>query len=350
MEFAESAPIINIVNKLFADAVNSNASDIHIEPYFDYSSIRYRIDGKLNDILTPPKGIHSALISRIKIMSKLDITESRLPQDGKISLKISNKNYDVRVSTLPNAYGVRAVLRILNKNDNFLSIEQIGMNLNDLSTFKKLIKRPNGLILVTGPTGSGKTTTLYSAINELNNNSNNILTVEDPVEYDLPGIGQTQINTKIDMTFANALRSMLRQDPDIIMIGEIRDNETAKIAIQAALTGHLVFATLHTNNAISSINRLLDMQVEPYLLASTLLTVISQRLIRKICGNCKNDEPALSSCENCKKTGFKGRTAVYELLKINPELKELIHNKSDEKKIYKAAIENDFKKMCRQCQ
>ena len=234
MEFAESAPIINIVNKLFSDAVNSNASDIHIEPYFDYSSIRYRIDGKLNDILSPPKGIHSALISRIKIMSKLDITESRLPQDGKISLKISNKNYDVRVSTLPNAYGERAVLRILNKNDNFLSIEQIGMNLNDLSTFKKLIKRPNGLILVTGPTGSGKTTTLYSAINELNNNSNNILTVEDPVEYDLPGIGQTQINTKIDMTFANALRSMLRQDPDIIMIGEIRDNETAQIAIQAA--------------------------------------------------------------------------------------------------------------------
>ena len=345
MEFAESAPIINIVNKLFSDAVNSNASDIHIEPYFDYSSIRYRIDGKLKDILSPPKGIHSALISRIKIMSKLDITESRLPQDGKISLKISNKNYDVRVSTLPNAYGERAVLRILNKNDNFLSIEQIGMNLNDLSTFKKLIKRPNGLILVTGPTGSGKTTTLYSAINELNNTSNNILTVEDPVEYDLPGIGQTQINTKIDMTFANALRSMLRQDPDIIMIGEIRDNETAQIAIQAALTGHLVFATLHTNNAISSINRLLDMKVEPYLLASTLLTVISQRLIRKICGNCKNDEPALSSCENCKKTGFKGRTAVYELLKINPELKELIHNKSDEKKIYKAAIENDFKKM-----
>ena len=227
-------------------------------------------------------------------MSKLDITESRLPQDGKISLKISNKNYDVRVSTLPNAYGERAVLRILNKNDNFLSIEQIGMNLNDLSTFKKLIQRPNGLILVTGPTGSGKTTTLYSAINELNNNSNNILTVEDPVEYDLPGIGQTQINTKIDMTFANALRSMLRQDPDIIMIGEIRDNETAQIAIQAALTGHLVFATLHTNNAISSINRLLDMKVEPYLLASTLLTVISQRLIRKICGNCKNEEPALS--------------------------------------------------------
>ena len=282
LEAADDAPIIRMLNALLTQAANDGASDIHIEPYERSSAVRFRVDGTLREVVQPNKALHAALISRLKIMAELDIAEKRLPQDGRISLRIGGKAIDVRVSTLPSAHGERAVLRLLDKTDAKFSLQSLGMSGDVLTGFESLIRQPHGIVLVTGPTGSGKSTTLYSALSRMDTSTANVLTVEDPVEYELPGIGQTQVNPKIDLTFAKALRAILRQDPDVIMIGEIRDHETAQIAIQASLTGHFVLATLHTNDAPSAVTRLTDMGIEPFLLSSSLLGVLAQRLVRKI--------------------------------------------------------------------
>src|SRR6187399_1319917 len=287
LEAANDAPIIRMLNALLTQAAKDGASDIHIEPYERASAVRFRVDGTLREVVQPNKALHAALISRLKIMAELDIAERRLPQDGRISLRIGGRAVDVRVSTLPSAHGERAVLRLLDKNESRLTLEAVGMKGDTLERFEKLIEQPHGIILVTGPTGSGKSTTLYAALSRLDASRSNIMTVEDPIEYELPGVGQTQVNAKIELSFAKALRAILRQDPDVIMIGEIRDYETAQIAIQASLTGHLVLATLHTNDAASAVNRLIDMGVEPFLLSSSLLGVLAQRLVRKLCVHCK---------------------------------------------------------------
>jgi general secretion pathway protein E len=306
---AGDAPIIRMLNALLTQAARDGASDIHIEPYERTSSVRFRIDGTLREVVQPNRALHAALISRLKIMADLDISEKRLPQDGRISLRIGTRAVDVRVSTLPSAHGERAVLRLLDKSESKLTLESVGMQGDTLDRFEKLISQPHGIILVTGPTGSGKTTTLYAALARLDASRSNIMTVEDPIEYELPGVGQTQINAKIELTFAKALRAILRQDPDVIMIGEIRDFETAQIAIQASLTGHLVLATLHTNDSVSAVTRLTDMGVEPFLLSSSLLGVLAQRLVRKVCTVC-----AGAGCEVCGQTGYQGRTGIFELL------------------------------------
>jgi general secretion pathway protein E len=279
----DDAPVIRMINALLTQALREGASDIHIEPFEQISVVRFRIDGSLRDVVRPKKAIHASLISRIKIMAQLDIAEKRLPQDGRITLRVGGKPIDVRVSTLPTGHGERAVLRLLDKQAGQLDLKHLGMSPEVLKQFDKLIAQPHGIVLVTGPTGSGKTTTLYAALSQLNHTHTNILTVEDPVEYELSGIGQTQVNPRIDMTFAKALRAILRQDPDIIMIGEIRDLETAQIAVQASLTGHLVLATLHTNDSAAAVTRLLDMGIEPFLLSSSLLGIVAQRLVRKLC-------------------------------------------------------------------
>ena len=281
LESADDAPIIRMLNALLTQAARDGASDIHIEPYERLSSVRFRVDGALREVVRPNRALHAALISRLKIMADLDIAEKRLPQDGRISLRLGTRAIDVRVSTIPSAHGERAVLRLLDKSESKLSLEAVGMQGAVLQKFERLIAQPHGIILVTGPTGSGKTTTLYASLARLDASRNNIMTVEDPIEYDLPGVGQTQVNPRIELTFARALRAILRQDPDIVMIGEIRDIETAQIAIQASLTGHLVLATLHTNDAASAVTRLIDMGVEPFLLSSSLLGVLAQRLVRK---------------------------------------------------------------------
>ncbi|HCW20898.1 MAG TPA: type II secretion system protein GspE, partial [Achromobacter sp.] len=283
LEAQDDAPVIRMINALFAQAARDGASDIHIEPFETHSVVRYRVDGTLRDVVSPRKALHAALISRIKIMAHLDIAEKRLPQDGRIALRVGGRPIDVRVSTLPTGHGERAVLRLLDKEAGRLQLERLGMCPEVLAQLDRLIRQPHGIVLVTGPTGSGKTTTLYAALSRLDAATSNILTVEDPIEYDLNGISQTQVNAKIDMSFALALRAILRQDPDVIMIGEIRDLETAQIAVQASLTGHLVLATLHTNDAVSAVTRLTDMGVEPFLLASSLLGVLAQRLVRKLC-------------------------------------------------------------------
>ncbi|HEX6241057.1 MAG TPA: ATPase, T2SS/T4P/T4SS family, partial [Polyangiales bacterium] len=303
LESAGDAPIIRMLNALLTQAARDGASDIHIEPYERTSSVRFRIDGTLREVVQPNRALHAALISRLKIMADLDIAEKRLPQDGRISLRIGTRAVDVRVSTLPSAHGERAVLRLLDKNESRLTLEAVGMKGDTLERFEKLIEQPHGIILVTGPTGSGKSTTLYAALQRMDASRNNIMTVEDPVEYELAGVGQTQVNAKIELTFAKALRAILRQDPDVIMIGEIRDFETAQIAIQAPLTGHLVLATLHTNDSVSAVTRLTDMGVEPFLLSSSLLGVLAQRLVRKLCSVCGG-----SGCDTCGATGYQGRT------------------------------------------
>src|SRR5438270_8365595 len=287
LESQDDAPVIRLINGLFTQALRDGASDIHVEPFETRSVVRLRIDGTLRDLLEPARALHAALVSRIKIMAQLDIAEKRLPQDGRIALRIGGKPIDVRVSTLPTGHGERAVLRLLDKEAGRLDLGHLGMSERMLPQFDKLINQPHGIVLVTGPTGSGKTTTLYAALSRLNSTTTNIMTVEDPIEYDLNGIGQTQVNARIDMTFGKALRAILRQDPDVIMIGEIRDLETAQIAVQASLTGHLVLATLHTNDAASAVTRLADMGVEPYLLASSLLGVLAQRLVRTLCPVCR---------------------------------------------------------------
>ena len=325
LESAGDAPIIRMLNALLTQAVRDGASDIHIEPYERHSSVRFRVDGSLREVVQPNRALHAALISRLKIMADLDIAEKRLPQDGRISLRLGTRAIDVRVSTLPNAHGERAVLRLLDKSESKLSLESVGMEGDVLSRFTHLISQPHGIILVTGPTGSGKTTTLYAALARLDAAHSNIMTVEDPIEYELPGVGQTQVNARIELTFAKALRAILRQDPDVIMIGEIRDFETAQIAIQASLTGHLVLATLHTNDAASAVTRLTDMGVEPFLLASSLLGALAQRLVRKLCGSCHG-----TGCEACGQTGYQGRTGVFELLTVDDAIRALIHRQAGE--------------------
>ena len=333
LETSDDAPIIRMLNALLTQAARDGASDIHIEPYERHSSVRFRVDGSLRDVVQPNRALHAALISRLKIMAELDIAEKRLPQDGRISLRIGTRAVDVRVSTLPSAHGERAVLRLLDKSGAKLSLESVGMQGDVLSRFEHLVAQPHGIILVTGPTGSGKTTTLYAALERLDTRGQNIMTVEDPIEYELAGVGQTQVNAKIELTFAKALRAILRQDPDIIMIGEIRDFETAQIAIQASLTGHLVLATLHTNDAASAVTRLTDMGIEPFLLSSSLLGVLAQRLVRKVCTECKG-----SGCQHCGQTGYQGRTGVFELLVTNDAIRAQIHVQAGEAEIRAAAL------------
>ncbi len=337
LESADDAPVIRMINALLTQALREGASDIHIEPFEQTSVVRFRIDGSLRDIIKPKKAIHASLISRIKIMAQLDIAEKRLPQDGRIALRIGGKPVDVRVSTLPTGHGERAVLRLLDKEAGRLDLQHLGMSETMLYQFDQLIKQPHGIVLVTGPTGSGKTTTLYAALSRLNASTTNILTVEDPIEYDLAGVGQTQVNARIDMSFAKALRAILRQDPDVIMIGEIRDLETAQIAVQASLTGHLVLATLHTNDATSAVTRLLDMGIEPFLLSSSLLGVIAQRLVRKLCTHCKyptQDQDGTywqaAGCDKCGSTAYHGRVGIYELLLATDPIRTLIHNRAFE--------------------
>jgi len=362
LNIANKAPVIKLVNKIFFQAVHSRASDIHIEPYENEARIRFRVDGVLHDILTLPKQQIAALVSRLKIMANLNIAERRLPQDGQSRIKIGENYVDIRVSVIPTSGGERVVLRLLDKGSGELGLNEIGFCPEVLNHFRKLIRLAHGIILLTGPTGSGKTTTLYAAMSELNSEEKNILTVEDPIEYQLPGVGQMQIKPKINLTFANCLRHILRQDPDVIMIGEIRDPETAEIAIQASLTGHLVLSTLHTNDAASAVTRLIDMGIEPYLISSSVVAVMAQRLLRVICPECKRpytpDEQVISlwpeeerlskmkelfykglGCENCLDTGYLGRTGIFELLVIDDDIKELINKRSGSHIIKEAAIE-----------
>jgi len=350
LESSNDAPIIRMLNALLTQAAKDGASDIHIEPYERSSAVRFRVDGTLREVVQPNKALHAALISRLKIMAELDISEKRMPQDGRISLRIGGRAVDVRVSTLPSAHGERAVLRILDKGDaNKFTLESLGMSGDSLDRFKRLLRQPHGIVLVTGPTGSGKTTTLYAGLSTVDASTTNVLTVEDPVEYELHGIGQTQVNAKIDLTFAKALRAILRQDPDVIMIGEIRDFETAQIAVQASLTGHLVLATLHTNDAPSAVTRLTDMGIEPFLLSSSLLGVLGQRLVRKLCVHCKRQDDQGKwhpvGCPECGMSGYKGRTGVYELMVADDEIRSLIHAQAAESKLFEIAQLNGMKTM-----
>jgi general secretion pathway protein E len=342
LETEDDAPIIRMINALLTQAARDGASDIHIEPFETYSLVRFRVDGTLRDIVRPKRALHAALVSRIKIMAELDIAEKRLPQDGRITLRVGGKAVDVRVSTLPTGHGERVVLRLLEKDLSRLNLEALGMSEGTRDSFDKLIHQPHGILLVTGPTGSGKTTTLYGAIRRLDHSTTNIMTVEDPIEYDLEGIGQTQVNAKIDMSFARALRSILRQDPDVVMVGEIRDLETAQIAVQASLTGHLVLATLHTNDAAGAVTRLIDMGIEPFLLSSSLLGVLGQRLVRKLCPHCKKPKSGVKGhvpvgCDKCGHTGYIGRTGIYELLKVDDEMRLLVHNGANDADLRRVA-------------
>jgi len=348
LESDDDAPIIRLINALLAQALREGASDIHLEAYESRSVLRYRVDGMLRDVMTPQRALHAALVSRIKVMASLDIAEKRLPQDGRITLRIAGRPVDVRVSTLPTGHGERVVLRLLDKQHGRLELEALGMNPATLRGLDSLIRAPHGIILVTGPTGSGKTTTLYAALSRLDASRLNIMTVEDPIEYDLDQISQTHVNPRIELTFARALRAILRQDPDVVMIGEIRDLETAQIAVQASLTGHLVLATLHTNDALGAVTRLADMGVEPYLLATSLIGVLGQRLVRRLCPVCKRpaaldsaERAALAGyeisqvmhavgCLECNHTGYRGRTGVYELFSLNDAARRLIHEGASE--------------------
>jgi general secretion pathway protein E len=340
LEASDDAPIIRMLNALLTQAARDGASDIHIEPYERHSSVRFRVDGSLREVVQPNRALHAALISRLKIMAELDISEKRLPQDGRISLRIGTRAVDVRVSTLPNVHGERAVLRLLDKSENKLTLASVGMEGKTLADLQALIGQPHGIILVTGPTGSGKTTTLYAALNHLDSARQNIMTVEDPIEYELAGVGQTQVNAKIDLTFAKALRAILRQDPDVIMIGEIRDFETAQIAVQASLTGHLVLATLHTNDSVSAVTRLTDMGIEPFLLSSSLLGVLAQRLVRKVCLTCRG-----KGCASCGDTGYQGRTGIFELMVNNEPLQAMIHARRSEADIREQALQQGMRLM-----
>ena len=341
LEAGSDAPIIRMLNALLTQAAKDGASDIHIEPYERSSAVRFRVDGTLREVVQPNRALHAALISRLKIMAELDIAEKRLPQDGRISLRIGGRAVDVRVSTLPSSHGERAVLRLLDKGESKFTLEGLGMSGDVLHKFDRLVQQPHGIVLVTGPTGSGKTTTLYASLGRIDTSTTNVLTVEDPVEYELAGIGQTQVNPKIDLTFAKALRAILRQDPDVIMIGEIRDYETAQIAIQASLTGHLVLATLHTNDAPSAVTRLTDMGVEPFLLSSSLLGVLAQRLVRVLCPHCKRPDDRGRyhpvGCAECGMAGYKGRTGVYELMTADDKVRALIHGRAAESQLFVAA-------------
>ena len=334
LESADDAPLIRMLNALLTQAVRDGASDIHIEPYERHSVVRFRVDGDLREIVQPNRALHSALISRLKIMAELDIAEKRIPQDGRISLRLGQRAVDVRVSTLPNAHGERAVLRLLDKSAAHFSLDALGMQGRVRQDFEALVRKPHGIVLVTGPTGSGKTTTLYAALQRLDAKRTNIMTVEDPIEYELPGIAQTQVQAKIELSFAKALRAILRQDPDVVMIGEIRDTETAQIAVQASLTGHLVLATLHTNDATSAVTRLVDMGIEPFLVSSALVGVLGQRLVRKLCTHCQG-----AGCEHCGQGGYAGRTGVFELMLASERIKAMIHQEASEADIRAQAIQ-----------
>ncbi len=345
LETDDDAPIIRMINLIFMQALRDGASDIHIERFEERSAVRFRVDGVLKDVFEPPRALHAALASRIKVMAEMDIAEKRLPQDGRIALKLGGRPIDVRVSTLPTGHGERVVLRLLAKDAERMQLERLGMSREVLDQVERLIREPHGILLVTGPTGSGKTTTLYAAISGLDQTQLNIMTVEDPIEYDLDGIGQTQVNAKVDMSFARALRAILRQDPDVILVGEIRDLETAQIAVQASLTGHLVLATLHTNDAVSAVTRMTDMGVEPFLLGSSLVGVLAQRLVRRLCPECKEAyAPSVAEwsvlglaeppgqvyravgCPACNHTGYRGRTGLYELLLVDESVRRLVHD------------------------
>jgi len=361
LDETSDAPIIRLVNLMLSQAVKARASDIHIEPYQNQLKIRYRIDGILYDKLTPPKHIQSTLVSRVKIMAKLNIAEKRLPQDGRFDIRIADKNVDIRVSTIPTSFGERVVLRLLDKSSVLLKLSDLGMLEDKLQAFDKLIRTPHGIILVTGPTGSGKTTTLYAALSTINSAEINIITVEDPVEYQMDGIAQIQVNPKIDLTFAKGLRSIVRQDPDVILVGEIRDLETAEIAIQSALTGHLVFSTLHTNDSASAVTRLIDMGIEQFLVTSSVIAILAQRLVRVICDECKEaytpDNESLQSigisserldgkqmyrgkgCPACLHTGYKGRKGIFEFMLLDDAIKNVILKTSDANAIKRTAVE-----------
>lgn len=336
LELDDQAPVIRLINGLLAQALRDGASDIHLEAFESKSTVRFRRDGLLHDVLAPPRALHAALVSRIKIMAELDIAEKRLPQDGRIALKVAGRTADVRVSTLPTGHGERVVLRLLDKDAARLDLAALGMPADIVGAFDACIRQPHGLVLVTGPTGSGKTTTLYAALRRLDTARLNIMTVEDPVEYDLEGIGQTQVNSRIDMTFARALRAILRQDPDVVMVGEIRDRETADTAVQASLTGHLVLATLHTNDSASAVTRLVDMGVPPFLIASSLLAVLAQRLVRCLCPACAPDTPMRdpiftpTGCDTCHRTGYQGRAGIYELMTLDAAARALVHEGASE--------------------
>ncbi|GAA4358926.1 type II secretion system ATPase GspE [Kangiella marina] len=357
LEAEDDAPIIKLINALLTEAIKENASDIHIETFEKTLSVRFRVDGVLREVLQPSRKLAPLLVSRIKVMGKLDIAEKRIPQDGRIALRIANRAVDVRVSTMPSSHGERVVLRLLDKEAGRLDFKHLGMQPDVMAMMDDLLHKPHGIILVTGPTGSGKTTTLYAGLSLLNNTTRNILTVEDPIEYLIDGIGQTQVNPKVDMTFARGLRAILRQDPDVVMIGEIRDLETAQIAVQASLTGHLVLSTLHTNTAIGAVTRMQDMGVEPFLLSSSILGVLAQRLVRKLCSECKS--PAVANekecelmgfdpqepptiyhpvgCDSCNQQGFRGRQGIYELVLIDEQMRTMIHNNNSEQEMERHA-------------
>ena len=359
LESEDDAPIIRLINALLTEAVKENASDIHIEPFENRLVVRFRCDGVLREVLEPQRVLAPLLVSRIKVMARLDIAEKRLPQDGRISLRVAGRAVDIRVSTLPSGNGERVVLRLLDKQAGRLDLEHLGMAKHDRDVMDDLISRPHGIILVTGPTGSGKTTTLYAALGRLNNKSRNIMTVEDPIEYYLDGIGQTQVNTKVNLSFARGLRAILRQDPDVVMVGEIRDLETAEIAVQSSLTGHLVFSTLHTNSAVGAVTRLRDMGVEPFLLSSSMIGVLAQRLVRVLCDDCKQSYNASEAdcraldvavdksptifrpqgCVHCNQLGYRGRTGIYELVAITDAMRGLIHDGAGEQELERVARE-----------
>jgi general secretion pathway protein E len=350
LETEDDAPIIRLINALLAEAIRENASDIHIETFERELVVRFRVDGVMREVVKPKRQLAPLLVSRIKVMARLDIAEKRIPQDGRISVRVGGREVDVRVSTMPASNGERVVLRLLDKQAGRLTLPKLGMLPEDLDRLRNVVHKPHGIFLVTGPTGSGKTTTLYASLAELSARTINILTVEDPIEYNLPGIGQTQVNTKADMTFARGLRAILRQDPDVVMVGEIRDLETAEIAVQASLTGHLVMSTLHTNTAVGAVTRLIDMGVEPFLLSSSLVGMLAQRLVRVLCEDCKSPRPANASeaaflkqtsctvyepvgCDTCQGSGYRGRTGIYELVVMDDTLRQLIHDRASEQEL-----------------
>ena len=352
LEQQDDAPIIRLINALLAEAIREGASDVHIETFERFLQVRFRVDGVMREVLCPNRALAPLLVSRIKVMAKLDIAEKRIPQDGRIPLRIGGREVDVRVSTLPTGNGERVVMRLLDKQAGALELPGLGMDDETLRRVREVIARPHGIFLVTGPTGSGKTTTLYASLGELNTDSSNILTIENPIEYNIAGIGQTQVNEKADMTFARGLRAILRQDPDVVMVGEIRDLETAETAVQASLTGHLVMSTVHTNTAVGSVTRLVDMGVEPFLLASSMVGMLAQRLVRVLCSGCKvESEPgpldrrvlglhdasasvwAPGGCEECGQSGYRGRTGIYELVTVDDGLRERIHDRASEQEL-----------------